>query len=44
MPGSKLDNIKKILNQNEQIIRYLFVKVEDHDNLPTKLSKEIDKD
>ncbi len=40
MPGSKLENIKKILNQNEQIIRYLFVKVEEHESLPTKLSKE----
>ena len=40
MPGNKLENIKKILNQNEQIIRYLFVKVEEHESLPTKLSKE----
>jgi len=35
--GNKLPNIGKILNQNEQIIRHLFVKVEKHEQLPTKM-------
>ena len=35
--GSKIQNIKKDINQNEQIIRHLFVKVEDHEKLPTKI-------
>ena len=34
------NNIKKIqnnLNQNEKIVRHLFVKVEKHEELPTKI-------
>ena len=38
--GSKIQNIKKNINQNEQIIRHLFIKVEDHEKLPTKISIE----
>ena len=38
--GSKIQNIKKNINQNEQIIRHLFVKVENHQDLPTKILKE----
>ena len=38
--GSNIQNIKKNINQNEQIIRHLFVKVEDHEKLPTKILKE----
>ena len=38
--GSKIQNIKKNINQNEQIIRHLFVKVKNHSNLPTKILKE----
>ena len=38
--GSKIQNIKKNINQNEQIIRHLFVKVQNHENLPTKILKE----
>ena len=38
--GSKIQNIKKNINQNEQIIRHLFVKVDNHEKLPTKILKE----
>ena len=38
--GSKIQNIKKNINQNEQIIRHLFVKVKNHEKLPTKILKE----
>ena len=38
--GSKIQNIKKNINQNEQIIRHLFIKVENHEKLPTKILKE----
>jgi len=34
--GNKIQEIKKILVQNEKIIRYLFVKVKNHEELPTK--------
>ena len=39
MESKKIHNIKKILNHNEQIIRYLFIKVDNHEKLPTKLLK-----
>ena len=38
--GSKIQDIKKKINQNEQIIRHLFVKVKNHEKLPTKILKE----
>ena len=38
--GSKIQNIKKKINKNEQIICHLFVKVENHKELPTKILKE----
>ena len=38
--GNKLENIKKILNQDENFIRHLFVRVEKHQELPTKLNNE----
>ena len=38
--GSKIQNIKKNINQNEQIIRHLFIKVKNHEKLPTKILKE----
>ena len=38
--GDKLEGIKKTLNQDENFIRYLFVKVENHQELPTKLNNE----
>ena len=38
--GSKIQNIKKNISQNEQIIRHLFVKVKNHTKLPTKILNE----
>ncbi|MBI04465.1 MAG: 30S ribosomal protein S6 [Pelagibacteraceae bacterium] len=38
--GSKIQVIKKSLSQNDKILRHLFVKVEDHQELPTKLQNE----
>ena len=38
--GSKIQDIKKNISQNEQIIRHLFVKVKNHEKLPTKILKE----
>ena len=38
--GDKIDSIKKNLNQDENFIRHLFVKVEKHQELPTKLNNE----
>ena len=38
--GSEIQNIKKNMSQNEQIIRHLFVKVNNHEQLPTKIIKE----
>tara|TARA_B100000029_G_scaffold306732_1_gene299554 strand:- start:735 stop:1055 length:321 start_codon:yes stop_codon:yes gene_type:complete len=35
--GSKIQEIKENLNKEEQIIRYLFVKVDEHLELPTKM-------
>ena len=36
--GNKIQEIKKNLDKNEEILRYLFIKVKDHQDLPTKLS------
>ena len=38
--GNKINTIKKALNQDENFIRHLFVKVENHQELPTKLNNE----
>ena len=38
--GDRIENIKKILNQDERFIRYIFLKVENHQELPTKLNYE----
>ena len=38
--GNKIENIKKILTQNENIIRHMFIKVNNHQELPTKLNNE----
>ena len=35
--GSKIQEIKENLNKEEQIIRYLFVKVDEHLELPSKM-------
>ena len=38
--GNSLDKIKKDLNQSDNILRYLFIKVNKHQELPTKLKHE----
>tara|TARA_B110000196_G_C20831049_1_gene513757 strand:- start:18 stop:344 length:327 start_codon:yes stop_codon:yes gene_type:complete len=38
--GDKIENIKKNLNQNENFMRHLIVKVNEHQELPTKLNNE----
>ena len=38
--GEKIESIKKTLNQDENFIRHLFVRVENHQELPTKLNNE----
>ena len=35
--SQKIQSLKKNIYQNENIIRYLFIKVNTHDELPTKL-------
>ena len=35
--GSKIQNLKKNLTQNEKILRHLFIKVQNHQELPTKM-------
>ena len=35
--GSTIENLKKIMTQNEKILRHMFVKVENHQVLPTKM-------
>ena len=38
--GDKIESIKRALNQNENFIRHLFVRVEKHQELPTNLNNE----
>ena len=38
--GNQIQNIKKNLNQNDNIIRHLFIKVNEHQELPTNLNYE----
>jgi len=38
--GDKIDSIKKTLSQNEIFIRHLFVSVNKHQEIPTKLNNE----
>ena len=38
--GSVIQKITKTLNQNDNIIRHLFIKVNEHQELPTKLNYE----
>ena len=38
--GTILKEINKELNQSENIIRYIFIKVKNHQELPTKLNNE----
>ena len=37
--GNKIQELKKNLSLNEEILRYLIIKVNQHDELPTKLFK-----
>ena len=37
--GSKIQDLKQTLSLNEDIIRYLVIKVKKHEELPTKLLK-----
>ena len=38
--GSLVKDINKELNQSENLIRYIFIKVKEHQELPTKLNNE----
>ena len=38
--GSIIKNLSKELNQSENLIRYMFIKVNKHQDLPTKLNYE----
>ena len=38
--GSNIQKIAKIINQNDNILRHLFIKVNQHQELPTKLNHE----
>ncbi len=38
--GTSLQKIKKDLNQSDFMLRYLFIKVQSHQELPTKLANE----
>ena len=40
LDGSKIENIKKNLTQDEIFIRHMFIKVDSHQELPTKLNYE----
>ena len=37
--SQKIKTLKNNLSLNERIIRYLFIKVNEHDKLPTKILK-----
>ena len=38
--GSNIQKIAKLINQNDNILRHLFIKVNQHQELPTKLNHE----
>ncbi len=38
--GSKIESIKKNISQNENCIRHIFIKVSNHQELPTMLNNE----
>ena len=38
--GTEISNIKKDLTQNDNMLRHLFIKVKDHQQLPTKINNE----
>ena len=43
MDGQEVDNLKKGLTQNEKILRHLFIKVDNHQQLPTKMMNDEEK-
>tara|TARA_B100000686_G_C16272206_1_gene704609 strand:+ start:341 stop:667 length:327 start_codon:yes stop_codon:yes gene_type:complete len=40
LDGNQIQSIKTNLTQNDNIIRHLFIKVNDHQELPTKLQND----
>tara|TARA_B100001057_G_C22742156_1_gene908226 strand:+ start:687 stop:1013 length:327 start_codon:yes stop_codon:yes gene_type:complete len=38
--GNIIKNLSQELNQSENLLRYLFIKVDKHQDLPTKLNNE----
>tara|TARA_Y100001970_G_scaffold265257_1_gene352675 strand:- start:1855 stop:2181 length:327 start_codon:yes stop_codon:yes gene_type:complete len=38
--GSIVKEVSKELNQSENLVRYIFIRVKEHQELPTKLSNE----
>ena len=38
--GDIIKNLNKELNQSENLLRYMFIKVKEHQELPTKLNYE----
>ena len=38
--GKKIEALNKNLNQNENFVRHIFIKVNEHQELPTKLNNE----
>ena len=38
--GNVIKDLNRELNQSENLLRYLFIKVKDHQELPTKLNYE----
>ena len=39
-PGQIIKGLNKELNQSENLLRYIFIKVNEHQELPTKLNYE----
>ena len=39
-PGKIIKDLNKELNQSENLIRYIFIKVNEHQEIPTKLNYE----
>ena len=39
-PGQIIKDLNKELNQSENLLRYIFIKVDEHQELPTKLNYE----
>tara|TARA_B100000575_G_C23030490_1_gene593297 strand:- start:522 stop:848 length:327 start_codon:yes stop_codon:yes gene_type:complete len=40
LDGKNINSMNTLLNQNDNILRYLFLKVDNHQELPTKLKNE----